>query len=301
MKDFNGKVAVVTGAGSGFGREFARIGAQLGMKLVLADVQQDALAATAAELEALGATVLARRVDVSVGEQVDALAEAAFSTFGAVHLLFNNAGVGGSGGLLWESSVRDWEWTLGVNLWGVVHGVRAFVPRMLAAAKEDPAFRGHVVNTASMAGMINTPLMGPYSVSKHAVVSLSETLFQDLSLTGEQVGCSVLCPFFVPTAIAQSERNRPAGLLDAAPLTRSQQIAKAMTEKAVQASRISAEQVARMTFDAVRDGNFYIYSHPHRLESVEARMDDLLAARNPRDPLAAQPEVRAQFEAAVRA
>ncbi|TKC87287.1 SDR family oxidoreductase [Trinickia terrae] len=300
MKDFNGKAAVVTGAGSGFGREFARAGAALGMKLVLADVQQDALDGTVREIEALGAEAIARRVDVSRSEEVEALADAAFSRFGAVHLLFNNAGVGGSGGLLWEGSVRDWQWTLGVNLWGVLHGVRAFVPRMLAEARQDPAYRGHIVNTASMAGLVNAPMMGSYNVSKHAVVSLSETLFQDLMLASEQVRCSVLCPYFVPTGITHSERNRPAELTDPGSLTRSQQVAKAMNEKAVSSSRVSAEQIAQMTFDAIRDERFYIYSHPHRLAGVESRMTDLLAARNPADPLAAQPEVRAALEKAAR-
>ncbi|MDN7179497.1 SDR family oxidoreductase [Caballeronia sp. SEWSISQ10-4 2] len=300
MTDFNGKVAVVTGAGSGFGREFARAGAALGMKLVLADVQQDALHDTVKELEARGAQVIAQRVDVSRAEQVEVLAESAFSRFGAVHLLFNNAGVGGSGGLVWESTVQDWEWTLGVNLWGVVHGIRAFVPRMLAAARLDLDYRGHIANTASMAGLVNAAMMGTYSVSKHAVVSLSETLFHDLSLTGEQVRCSVLCPYFVSTGITRSERNRPTELAEEGPLTRSQQVAKAMNEKAVSASRVSAKQIAQMTFDAIRDGSFYIYSHPHRLAGVESRMTDLLTARNPVDPLAAQPEVRAALEAAAR-
>ena len=129
--------------------------------------------------------------------------------FGAPHLVFNNAGVG-SGGLIWENSVADWQWVLGVNLWGVVHGVRLFTPMMLQAAKQDPSYRGHIVNTASMAGLLAAPNMGVYNVSKHAVVALSETLYQDLQLVSHQVGASVLCPYFVPTGISQSHRNRPA-------------------------------------------------------------------------------------------
>ncbi|WP_179400818.1 SDR family oxidoreductase [Burkholderia guangdongensis] len=300
MDDFNGKVAVITGAGSGFGREFAKLGARLGMKLVLADIQQDALDETASMLASTGADLIARRVDVSNGEQVDALADAAFSTFGAAHLLFNNAGVGGRGGLIWEGGERDWQWTLGVNLWGVVHGVRAFVPRMLDAARRDPGYQAHIVNTASMAGLVNAPLMGVYNVSKHAVVSLTETLYHDLSLVGDQVNCSVLCPYFVPTGIVKSQRNRPAELAaDAAP-TRSQQAAQAMIDKAVSSGKVTAEQIAEKTFDAVRQRNFYIYSHPHRLGGVEARMGDLLAPRNPSDPLASQPDARERLEALLR-
>ena len=146
MNNFEGKVAVITGAGSGFGREFARLGTKLGMRLVLADVQQDALDETFAEVSAAGAQAIARRVDVAKGEEIDALARATLDAFGGVHLVFNNAGVGGSGGLVWENTERDWQWLLGVNLWGVIHGVRAFTPLMLEAAKRDPGYRGHIVN-----------------------------------------------------------------------------------------------------------------------------------------------------------
>ncbi len=170
IDDFKGKTAVLTGAGSGFGLECARIGAQLGMNLVLVDVQQDALDRAQAEIEQAGAQVLARRVDVSRAAEMEALAQAVQQRFGAPHFVFNNAGVG-AGGLLWENSVADWEWVLGVNLWGVVHGVRLFTPMMLAAAKADPHWRGHIVNTASMAGLLTPPNMGIYNVSKHAVVA----------------------------------------------------------------------------------------------------------------------------------
>ena len=181
ISDFKNKTAVLTGAGSGFGLECARIGAKLGMNLVLADVQQDALDKTVAEMQAAGAPVLAMRVDVSKADQMQALADATFKRFGAPHFVFNNAGVG-AGGLVWENTLKDWEWVLGVNVMGVVHGVRLFTPMMLAAAKADPAYQGHIVNTASMAGLLNPPNMGIYNVSKHAVVSLSETLYQDLAL-----------------------------------------------------------------------------------------------------------------------
>ncbi|MGV2589890.1 UNVERIFIED_CONTAM: SDR family NAD(P)-dependent oxidoreductase, partial [Salmonella enterica] len=194
IEDFQGKTAVLTGAGSGFGLECARIGARRGMRLVLVDVQQDALDQAEAEMRAAGADVLARRVDVSDAAQMEQLAADVRERFGAPHFVFNNAGVG-AGGLLWENTVADWNWVLGVNLMGVVHGVRLFTPMMLDAARQDPAWRGHVVNTASMAGLLTPPNMGIYNVSKHAVVSLTETLYQDLALVTDQVGASVLCPY----------------------------------------------------------------------------------------------------------
>ncbi len=300
IENFQGKTAVLTGAGSGFGLECARIGARLGMNLVLVDVQQDALDAAAAEMQAAGSAVLARRVDVSNAAQMEQLAQDVAQRFGAPHLVFNNAGVG-SGGLVWENSVRDWEWVLGVNLMGVVHGVRVFTPLMLQAAQQDPAWRGHIVNTASMAGLVNPPNMGVYNVSKHAVVSLSETLYQDLSLVTDQISASVLCPFFVPTGIHQSERNRPADQADANKPTRSQLIGQAMIGKAVGSGKVTAAEVAQKVFDAVAAGQFYIYSHPQALASVRIRMDDVLQTRNPSDPFADKPELGAQLRAQLRA
>ncbi len=300
ITNFNQKTAVLTGAGSGFGLECARIGARLGMNLVLVDVQQDALDAAAAECSQLGAAVLARRVDVSKAEQMDALAAEVLARFGAPHLVFNNAGVG-SGGLIWENTVQDWEWVLGVNVMGVVHGVRVFTPMMLAAAKADAAYQGHIVNTASMAGLLNPPNMGVYNVSKHAVVSLSETLYQDLALVTDQIGASVLCPFFVPTGIGQSHRNRPHDLTapDAKP-TQSQLIGLAMTDKAVGSGKVTAAQVAQMVFDAVAANQFYIYSHPKAIGSVQTRMEDIMLARNPTDPFAHKPELGVELKKALR-
>lgn len=299
VQDFSGKVAVITGAGSGFGREFARLGAELGMSLVLADVQTNALQDVSSELEARGTRVLSRVLDVADGAQVDALAEATAAEFGDVHLLFNNAGVG-TAGLIWENSVADWQWTLGVNLWGVIHGMRAFVPRMLESAKASPDYRGHIINTASMAGLLNPPVSGVYNVSKHAVVSLSETLYHDLGLVTDQVHCSVLCPFYVPTGISQSQRNRPGEFANAEPLTRSQRVAHAMTDKAVNSGKLTAVDVARMTFMAVRAGSFYIASHPQALDGVRLRADDIVALRNPSDPLAAKPGLRDSLIEALR-
>ncbi|GAB2725677.1 SDR family oxidoreductase [Melaminivora jejuensis] len=298
IENFEGKVALLTGAGSGFGLECARIGARRGMKLVLVDVQRDALDAAAAEMQALGAEVLARRVDVSDAQQMEQLAADVQQHWGAPHLVFNNAGVG-SGGLVWENSVRDWQWVLGVNLWGVIHGVRLFTPMMLDAARADPAWRGHIVNTASMAGLLNPPNMGVYNVSKHAVVSLSETLYHDLSLVTTQVGASVLCPYFVPTGIIASERNRPADMADEQ-LTPSQRINAAMTVKAVESGRVSAAEVAQKVFDAAAAGQFYIYSHPQALGNVSSRMDAIVQGANPPDPFAERPQVGEQLRAALR-
>ncbi|WP_024539586.1 SDR family oxidoreductase [Comamonas badia] len=298
ITEFAGRTAVLTGAGSGFGLECARIAARRGMRVVLVDVQQDALDKAAAELQQAGAEVLARRVDVSDADQMQALADAVAERFGAPHLVFNNAGVG-SGGLVWENTLADWQWVLGVNLWGVVHGVRLFTPMMLAAAKADPAWCGHIVNTASMAGLLTPPNMGIYNVSKHAVVALTETLYQDLSLVTEQVGASVLCPYFVPTGITQSERNRPESLRDAS-LTPSQRISQAMIDKAVTSGKVSAAEVAAKVFDAVVSGAFYIYSHPRALGNVESRMQAIVEGRNPPDPFAERPEVGEQLKAALR-
>ena len=297
MKDFAGRTAVVTGAGSGFGREFALIAASLDMNVVLADVQQDALDAVAAELTARGARVLARRIDVSRANEVEALAAATDAAFGATHLLFNNAGVG-SGGLIWENSVRDWEWVLGVNLWGVIHGIRAFVPRMLAAGRADAAYRGHVVNTASMAGLLNAPNMGVYNVSKHAVVSLSETLYQDLQLVEAPVGASVLCPYFVPTGISDSLRNAPSDVSGEA-ATASKKAQQLMSQKAVGSGKVTAADVGTMVFDAIRDERFYVFSHPHALGNVETRMKDIAEMRNPTDPFAARPDVRSRLRTTI--
>jgi NAD(P)-dependent dehydrogenase (short-subunit alcohol dehydrogenase family) len=298
ITDFKNKTAVLTGAGSGFGLECARIGAKLGMNLVLADVQQDALDKAAAEMEALGAPVLAFKLDVSKAAEVEALGQAVLARFGAPHFVFNNAGVG-AGGLIWENTVQDWEWVIGVNLMGVAHGVRVFTPMMLDAASKDPAYQGHIVNTASMAGLLNAPNMGIYGASKHAVVSISETLYQDLALVTEQISASVLCPFFVPTGITQSERNRPAATPAAKP-TRSQLIGQAMTDKAVGSGKVSAAEVAQKVFDAIAANQFYIYSHPKSIGSVQTRMEDVLQARNPTDPFAHKPELGVELRRALR-
>ncbi|MBA3595889.1 MAG: SDR family oxidoreductase [Methylibium sp.] len=298
MRNLSKRTAVITGAGSGFGLEAARIAAREGMNVVMADVQADALEQAAAEISSSGASVLSMRVDVAEAAEVEALGAATEKRFGAPHLVFNNAGVG-AGGLIWEHTLADWEWVVGVNLMGVAHGVRVFTPMMLAAAQADPDYRGHIVNTASMAGLVNAPNMGVYNVSKHAVVALSETLYQDLRLVTEQVGASVLCPYFVPTGISRSQRNRPGAMAAQKP-TASQLVAQAMSDKAVNSGKVSAAQVAQSVFDAVREKRFYIYSHPQALAGVQTRLEDILLPRNPTDPFAGRPEIGKKLRRALR-
>ena len=294
-----GLTAVITGAGSGFGLELARLGAKKGLNLVLTDVQQDALDAAVAELAATGAQVAALRGDVSRADDVQALADLCMARFGAPHIVINNAGVA-HGGLIWEHTQRDWEWVLGVNLFGVIHGLRIFTPLMLAAASKDPAWQGHMVNVASMAGLLNSPNMGAYNVSKHAVVSLSETLYQDLALVTEQVHASVLCPYFVPTGIHQSHRNRPAELRSEGKPTPSQMIAQAMSSKAVTSGKVSAADTAQLVFDAIESGQFYVYTHPQALGMVQTRLEDVVQGRNPTDPFEGKPEIGEVLKTTLR-
>ena len=290
MREFAGKVAVITGGGSGFGAAFARQAHSLGMRIVLADVQADALERQVAALRAAGAEAIGVRCDVSSDAEVARLAEAAYERFGAVNLLFNNAGVAGTGGYLWENSEADWRWTLGVNLLGVGHGIRHFVPRMIAAGLD--AEGGHVVVSASIAGWLCAPLLGVYNASKAAAVSVAETLHHDLKLAGSGIGVSVLCPAFVPTAIFASERNRPAELANAAPPTASQRLARAAGEKAVAGGRLSADDIAVQAFEAIRARRFYVFTHPQIMPAVRARLDAALAGVEPADPYAGRPGTR---------
>ena len=299
MNQQSGGVAVITGAASGFGLEASRIAAARGMAIVMADVQQGALDSAVAEIAGLGAQVLPFRLDVSKASEVEALGAATLARFGVPTFVFNNAGVG-AGGLIWEHTLKDWEWVVGVNLMGVAHGVRVFTPLMLAAAEKDTNYRGHIVNTASMAGLLNAPNMGVYNVTKHAVVALSETLYQDLSLVSTQVQAHVLCPFFVPTGIHQSERNRPAEFKETAGPTRSQIIAQAMSDQAVTRGKLTAAQVAQFVFDAMDEDRFYIFSHPQALASVQVRLEDVMTPRNPTSPFAAKPEIGEKLRTALR-
>jgi len=259
-------VAVITGGGSGLGRSLAIACAGRGMNLMLADVDEPGLAATAREIGARvpSCEVLTQRVDVSKLDQIESLADASFGRFGHVDWLFNNAGVGVNGPI-WENSERDWQWVLGVNLLGVAWGIKAFVPRMLAQG------RGHVINTASAAGWINAPGSGPYNASKCAVVAMSETLAMDLAQASANIGVSVLSPAFFATGIIDSQRNRPPDLAcDAAP-SEARRLSEQQLRYAVQHGRLSADQVAEITVKAIESGQFYIFPHAKIKHMVVAR------------------------------
>jgi len=276
MEQLEDRVAVVTGGGSGIGRAVATQLAGAGMHVVVADIQQDALDATVADLVAAGHRAIGVRTDVSDGDSVDALAEATVAEFGAVHVVHNNAGVG-VGGPVWTHTERDWQWVLGVNLMGVVHGVKSFVPRMLA--QNDDC---HIVNTASVAGLLSVPASSVYCVSKHGVVTLSECLHHELRAANSKVSVSVLCPAFVNTGIAEAGRNRPAELSATNPAAAEYE---ARILKAVRSGKLSAVDVARMTMDAVKADRFYILTHPAIKPAIEARLRDILDGRQPTNPM----------------
>ena len=277
LEDFKGKVAVVTGAASGIGRALAERFVAEGMKVVLADVETDALHAAARELEAKGAEILAKRTDVSLADDVSSLAEATLDRFGKVHVVCNNAGVF-AGGLSWEAPLSDWEWVLGVNTYGVLHGIRTFVPILLE--QDEPA---HVVNTVSMAGLITMPFSGPYCLSKHAALCLSETLYHELQSRRSPVGVSALCPELINTGIGRSERNRPEHLKrpsDSASPERD------LVESAIKSSTAGGLDPARMAdrvVEGIREDRFYLLADEGT--SWEAacwqRLDDIRARRNP--------------------
>jgi NAD(P)-dependent dehydrogenase (short-subunit alcohol dehydrogenase family) len=282
MKEFQGKVAVVTGAASGIGRALAERCAHEGMKVVLADIEEQALMQASQELKSTGTDILAVQTDVSKAGDMEALAQKTLATYGAVHLLFNNAGVG-AGSTIWESTLADWEWVMGVNLWGVIHGIHTFVPLMLKQNTE-----AHIVNTASSAGLISGPGLGIYKVTKHGVVTLSETLYHELALSGAKIKVSVLCPGFVNTHIMDAERNRPVQLQnDPAEASISPQNVAIYQwlQQSVQAG-MPPHQVAAIVFNAIRDEKFYILTHPEVKEAVQVRMEDILQDRNPTNVVA---------------
>jgi NAD(P)-dependent dehydrogenase (short-subunit alcohol dehydrogenase family) len=277
MKEFKDKVALVTGAASGIGFALADRFASVGMKVVLSDIEPVALEAAEKSLKSKGAPVLAVQCDVSKAEDVEALANQAYEKFGAVHVLCNNAGVG-IGGLSWEHSIEDWQWVLGVNLWGVIHGIRTFLPRMITQGTE-----GHVVNTASVAGLISSPYLAVYQATKHAVVSMTESLKMELDMTGSKVSASVLCPGFVATKISDSERNRPTGLKTdrAASETTQQEMIRELARQQV-AAGIKPAEVAEMVLEAIRDDRFYVITHPRFRKLIRLRMENIIEGKTPR-------------------
>lgn len=278
MQEFQDKVAVVTGAASGIGFALAERFAREGMKVVLADVEVDALARAEAELRGRGATVLAVRTDVRQASEVEALAEQTLAAFGGVHVVCNNAGVVVFKSA-WEHTLADWEWVLGVNLWGVIHGVRTFVPIMLRQGTE-----GHIVNTASMGGLVTGPFFGSYIVSKHGVVALSENLSRELARIGAPVKVSVLCPNVVRTNIMDSARNRPLALTnpeEASPASAEAQGVDAEIRKYLEEEGFAPAQIADHVVAAIRADTFYILTHPETKEAVRVRMERILEGRNP--------------------
>lgn len=281
MKEFNDKVAVITGAASGIGRALAELCAQEAMKVVLADVEEGALAQAEQELRAIGATVLAVRTDVSKIDDVKLLAERTLNAFGAVHILFNNAGVW-AGSNAWETPIEDWAWTLNVNLWGVIHGIQAFLPIMLAQEGES-----YIINTSSIAGLLSSHAIAPYQVSKHAVVALSEKLFYDLGENERKIKVSVLCPGWVQTRITEPERNRPPELQNnLAELTITPQMKATLQEyqQAVEKGMFPGD-LAEQVFQAIHENRFYILTHPEFMPMVKARLEAITTGMNP-PPLA---------------
>jgi len=280
MQEFHGKVAVITGAASGIGRGLAERCVSEGMKVVLADIDEAHLAATETELKDRGATVLAVRTDVSKRSHVERLARRTLDAFGEVHLLFNNAGVA-AGGSPWDATWNDWEWVIGVNLWGVIYGVKVFTPLMLAQNTE-----GHIVNTSSVAGIVVGSGSAPYAVAKHGVVALSEHLYLSLQQRNSPVKVSVLCPGLVRTNICDAEQHRPAELRNQ-PAEKSAELEANMAAfKAVLESSTPPLEVADAVFDAIRKEQFYILPHPEWLDVVQLRSDNLLRMENPQSPAA---------------
>ena len=276
MRELKGKVAAVTGAASGLGRAMALALADEGMHVALGDVADTG--DVFAQIEQRGVRAVSMKLDVASAREVEAFAQLIDRELGGAHVVCNNAGVSPLASA-WEMSLGDWQWIMGVNLWGVIHGVRTFVPRLMARNE------GHIVSTASVAGLISPPGTAAYNVTKHAVVALSETLYHDLRERQSAVGVSVLCPAYVPTGIADSERNRPAGV-DATPKTRDTLAREAMLRKAVSSGRLSADDVARAVVQAVKEERFYVLTHPRIKGAIRARMEDILEERAPRNPMA---------------
>ena len=271
MKDLQGKVAVITGGASGIGRAVAEKAADEGMKIVIADIEEGPLKEAEGELAGQGAEVIGVVTDVSDAAAVRELRDRALDRFGAVHLVHNNAGIG-TGGPIWEFSEEDWRWIIGVNQWGVIHGISTFVPLLMEQGE------GHVVNTASIAGLTTTAFLGPYHATKFAVVAMSEVLYKDLQVAGSQVGVSVLCPGFVQTRIAESDRNRPAWAPERE--VEGAEELRAVIQGMVDGG-IPPATVAARVIEAVKTNTFYILTHPELTEAIQIRCDDMVQGRPP--------------------
>ena len=280
MKEFKDKVAVITGAASGIGLAIAERCVREGMKVVLADIEETALTQAEKTLKTTGSNVLGVLTDVSKADEIKALAQQILDTFGAVHLLVNNAGIA-SGGAIWENTLADWKWVINVNLWGVIHGIKIFVPIML-----DQQTECHIVNTSSIAGLNTGQGSGVYRVTKHGVVALSESLYHDLRWRNAKIGVSVLCPGPVSTRIMDSERNRPAGLhnpsIEYTPTPEEVAFREWFIERIRNGT--APEQIVDQVFKAIQENTFYIITHPEYKEAIKLRMEDILQGRNPTLP-----------------
>lgn len=277
MDVLKGKTAVVTGAASGMGRAFANRFADAGMRVVLADVEVPALDEAVGEVSAKGVEAIGVRTDVAKLDEVEALLQAALDRFAQVNVLCNNAGVAGTAASTWELALEDWQWVLGVNLWGVIHGCKVFVPHLLSHGD------GHVVNTASIAGLTSAPMAGPYNVSKHGVVTLSEGLFAELAAVGSTVGVSVLCPGFVSTRIIDSARNRPEELMPRGPqreVTPQDEARWAIVAEMLRSGKPPAE-VADLVHDAILANRFYIYTDDVWAPAIRRRHAAIESGTNP--------------------
>ncbi len=272
MQGFTNKVAVVTGAASGIGKAMAQRFAAEGMRLVLGDIEHEPLLQITEQLRAAGSHVISERVDVSKADDLETLATRAYDEFGAVHLLCNNAGVLPPGSPVWKEPLSTWHWTLNVNFFGVLHGVQAFVPRML-----DSKHEAHIVNTASLAGLTTRPLMSAYNVSKHAVVALSECLCSELELTTDQIHVSVLCPAFSRTRLVESSRNKPEGV-KADP---SASFGFYSAVKHVVEEGTPPEEIVEAMMTAIRENRFWILTHPHLDSGIRERFESMLSRSKP--------------------
>jgi NAD(P)-dependent dehydrogenase (short-subunit alcohol dehydrogenase family) len=280
MKNLKGKVAVITGGASGLGRAIADVCVREGMKIVIADIEDRTLQQATSEIQGMGAEVIGVKCDVSKTADVQRLADKTYESFGGCHLLFNNAGVAG-GKRAWETTEADWKWEMGVNLWGVIHGIRIFVPRMLASGEE-----GYVINTASVAGLLTPTMSASYNVTKHGVVALTETLYHDLNEVGAKIHAAVLCPAYVNTGIGESARNRPADLKNAEEkISADQQARYELLKQALLKGKKTAADVAEDVFAAIAEDKFYILTHPRILPSVQMRMEEIIAQKNPTNPM----------------
>ena len=277
MKDFEGKVAVITGAASGIGRALTEKCLAEGMNVVMADVEEAALNKAAEELQASGSNnVLAIQTDVAILNEIENLAQKAIDHFGAVHLLFNNAGVGGGAGKTWECTQKDWEWVLGVNLWSVIHGVQVFTPHMIAQDTEC-----HIINTASVAGLIGGSTTAPYSVTKFGVVAYTENLFNDLATENLKVSTSVLCPGFINTKIYDSGRNRPSTLSNNDEQPSAEQLTNRKAFADFLKQGMQPSELADIVFDGIREKRLYILTHDSFNDMISNRTQNIVTGTNP--------------------